>query len=280
MTERLGLLMIVGGDDDREIFWQTAATLARRLRGQRRVAVLMEEYADWKKWLHLHEKQWRNMGFREIHYFLPKVRDKYTEGAVIDLISWADLVFIFGGDTRKYHRYYCTKAISRALREGYQHHGKSIAGMSAGALLLPRRAIIWGSEVSAKGSDLPLQLQAKVARDRRCNGDVEFRLGRGFGLVDHIMVDVHFTEYGRYPRLAHALSLSRRTKDNILGIGLDADAAAILLPDGKAKILGSGRITLMRLIRPLRRGQRTAVEMQRLKPGDNFLWREERGTSG
>ena len=272
--------MIVGGDDDRRTFWQTAATFTKKLKQRRRIAVLMEEYGDWKKWLHLHEKQWRRMGFREIRYFLPKVRDKYSEDRVIDLISWADVVFIFGGDTRKYHRYYCTKAISCALREGYLHHRKSIAGMSAGALLFPRRAIVWGSEVSAEGRARPLRLQADVARDQRCDGDLAFRMDRGLGLFGHIVVDVHFTEYGRYPRLARALSLSRRTNTDVLGIGLDADAAAILFPDGRARTLGSGTVTLMRLVRPPKRKGRAVVEMQCLKIGDKFIWREERKSSG
>jgi cyanophycinase-like exopeptidase len=100
--------------------------------------------------------------------------------------------------------------------------------MSAGALLFPRRAIAWGSEIPAKGHRPPVYIQASAGRDQLGDGDVTFRMDRGPGLLDGVIVDVHFTEYGRQPRLAHALSLSRRTKADILGVGLDVNAAAIL----------------------------------------------------
>ena len=270
-TTNPGLLMIVGGDDDRENFWQTAAKFTMNLKQKQRIAVLMEEYDDWKEWMPEHEQRWRDIGYQEIRFFLPKVRDSYSKERVIDLIMWADVIFIWGGDTRKYHRYYCTVKISKALCEGYLISGKSVAGMSAGALLFPRRAIISGEEVRTGGKFPPLRVKANIIHPRD-DGDHRFRMGRGFGLMDNILVDVHFTEWGRYPRLAYALSRPGSSVAGLLGIGLDADAAAILFPDGTAKTLGQGSVTLMRLNSPAHGRHRAVVEMKRLKVGDKFKW--------
>ena len=138
--------------------------------------------------------------------------------------------------------------------------------------MLPRHAIVWGSQAGPKGKGTPLRLEAEVGGHQKAEGDVAFRMDRGLGLLDNVVVDVHLIERGRHPRLAHALSVSPEAGAGILGIGLDANAAAILLPDGTAETLGSGTVTLMRPAGPLREAGPDTVAMERLVPGTGFRW--------
>ena len=76
MPSRPGVLMIVGGDGDREVFWQTAAAFTQRIGGPQRIAVLCEEFQAWEKWLPEHKERWTALGYRDIELFLPRVREQ------------------------------------------------------------------------------------------------------------------------------------------------------------------------------------------------------------
>ena len=99
--------------------------------------------------------------------------------------------------------------------------GAVYAGTSAGAAAISRTMI--------SGST------------RRRSGEL-VHLSEGLGLVDDVVIDQHFSERRRLTRLIEATSSS----NNLVGIGIDENTAAIWEPHGELLIAGEGEVTVVR----------------------------------
>jgi cyanophycinase len=98
--------------------------------------------------------------------------------------------------------------------------GLVVAGTSAGATALGRTMIL--------GGDGPDVSAAAV------------RTGPGLGLLEKMLIDMHFAERGRLPRLLSAVALA---PDHI-GVGIDENTA-ILVGQSRFDVLGSGVATVL-----------------------------------
>lgn len=134
------------------------------------------------------------------------------------LIENATGIFVTGGDQKKlmHHlqRTGCAEMIADAVR-----HGAIYAGTSAGAAVVSKQMIA--------GSDW-------------VNGREIIEFSEGLGLVTSVIVDQHFTERGRLPRLVRAAR-----KYNMPGLGIDEDTAAVWNGDGTVDVIGRGTVTLV-----------------------------------
>jgi cyanophycinase len=63
----------------------------------------------------------------------------------------------------------------------------------------------------------------------------------GFGLLQEIIVDQHFSQRGRIGRLLEAFA----TGPGLLGLGIDEDTAAIIDVSRRMTVLGSGAVTIL-----------------------------------
>jgi cyanophycinase len=63
----------------------------------------------------------------------------------------------------------------------------------------------------------------------------------GFGLLQDLLVDQHFSQRGRLGRLMTAFAAN----PGLLGIGLDEDTAVLITKDGLLEVLGSGVVTVV-----------------------------------
>lgn len=125
-------------------------------------------------------------------------------------LAQADGVFISGGDQRRLAETLAGTVLEAALHDAHRR-GACIAGTSAGAAVLADR-MPWSRAVL-----------------------------EGFGLLPHAIVDQHFSQRARLPRLLRALGAHPRH----VGIGLDEDTALVLHASGRAEVLGSGAVTLV-----------------------------------
>lgn len=66
------------------------------------------------------------------------------------------------------------------------------------------------------------------------------RAGEGLGLIPHVVIDQHFAERRRLPRL---LELGRRLQQS--GVGIDEDTAVIWNSTGELSVEGSGEVTVV-----------------------------------
>jgi cyanophycinase len=102
--------------------------------------------------------------------------------------------------------------------------GLVVAGTSAGATALGRTMILGG-----KGPDVSA---------------AAVRTAPGLGLLPGVLIDMHFAERGRLPRLLSAVALA---PDDI-GVGIDENTA-ILITGDRFEVLGSGVVTVVDLDR-------------------------------
>lgn len=79
-------------------------------------------------------------------------------------------------------------------------------------------------------------------------GARELRLGEGLGLLPGLMIDQHFAQRDRLPRLRSALT----RRPGIDGIGIDEDTA-LVIRGGEARVVGSGEVWMLEPERPVRR---------------------------
>lgn len=138
--------------------------------------------------------------------------------AAAELLGTATGVFFSGGDQAKLRTLVGSRTndiISQRLGDGLV-----VGGTSAGATAMGRTMILGGA-----GSDVSA---------------AAVRTGPGLGLVPHALIDMHFAERGRLPRLLSAVALDPEH----LGIGLDENTG-VLVEGNSFEVIGSGVATVV-----------------------------------
>jgi len=161
---------------------------------------------------------------------------KANSQEVYNKILESDAVFIKGGDQFKYYNLWNETKTELAIKTKYEKGG-IIAGTSAGAMVLS--SIIFSAE---KGSVYPQQV-IRNPYNKKIVLEEDF-----FKLFPNTIVDTHFTQRGRLPRLC--IFIGRRFKeysDKITGIGIDDNTALILNPDSVGEVIGEGSVTIIKL---------------------------------
>jgi cyanophycinase len=129
-------------------------------------------------------------------------------------------VFISGGDQSRL-RTLVGSQVNDILRDRLDSgDGLVVAGTSAGATALGRTMILGGEGPDVSGSAV--------------------RTGPGLGLLPKMLIDMHFGERGRLPRLLSAVALD----PDHLGVGIDENTA-VLVTGGTFEVLGSGVATVV-----------------------------------
>ena len=145
----------------------------------------------------------------------------------LDLIQNASGIFISGGaQARLVSLLTGTKAMEVIRMRNAE--GIVVAGTSAGASILSSHMLVGGSGRAGKSGDA-------AAR----KGMVD--LVAGFGLLQDMLIDQHFSQRGRIGRLLSAFAAN----PGLIGIGLDEDTAVLIGQDGCLEVLGSGMVTII-----------------------------------
>jgi cyanophycinase len=106
--------------------------------------------------------------------------------------------------------------------------GVIVAGTSAGASIVPAHVMAGGTGVGGNSND---------AAARKGMVDVV----AGFGLLQDMIIDQHFSQRGRLGRLLAAFAAN----PGLLGIGLDEDTAVLIDREGTLEVLGSNMVTIV-----------------------------------
>ncbi len=135
-----------------------------------------------------------------------------TPGFTVPLRT-ATLVWLSGGDQSSLTAAYRGTVVETALH-AVVRRGGVVGGTSAGAAVL-------GDPMIAGGADVP-------------------RLTPGFGLLAGVVIDQHFTERKRFPRLDWAV----RNTPGVTGVGVD-EGTAVIVTGRTVRVLGKGTATLV-----------------------------------
>jgi cyanophycinase len=220
VVQRAGQLVIIGGAEDRA----GGAVILRRFRDlcggeNARIAVLGTATRIPIEVGHDYIQAFRAIGVEEVVMLPLASRYEANAAETIKILEGVDGVFFTGGDQQRISAIVGGSRVGVWLHQKFEQ-GLVIAGTSAGAAMMSSIMILGGS--------------GKVTSTSAVS------LGPGLGFLPGVVIDMHFSERRRLPRLLAAVA--RFPHD--LGIGIDEDTALIV--DGnRLEVIGAGAVTII-----------------------------------
>ncbi|WP_409305154.1 cyanophycinase [Peribacillus sp. SCS-155] len=165
-------------------------------------------------------KTFGKLGVKDLHVLNIKHRREAEDPEVCRIVDSLTAVFISGGDQSRLADIIGNTKLHMKLAERWKE-GMVLAGTSAGASIMAKHMI--------------------VASDMKQNEDkLKIELGRGFGFMDYVLIDQHFSQRARFDRLLSAIA----DNNEIIGIGIDENTA-ILVRNNEFEVYGEHQVLVM-----------------------------------
>ena len=217
-----GRLLIIGGGEDREDDKAVLDTFVDLCGGANsNIVVITAASKIGEKVYEIYDAAFRALGVTDHSPVHIETRPSANDPATAQRIAAADGIFITGGDQKRLLSLIGGTAIDTAIRAALSR-GAVLAGTSAGASAMSAHMLAYGrpGTVPEKGT---------------------IGMGAGLGLLQHIIIDQHFSERHRLTRLLTLVGQNPQ----LLGVGIDEDTA-LLIECGKAiEVFGSGTVTVV-----------------------------------
>jgi cyanophycinase len=167
-------------------------------------------------------KAFRELGCKNVHVMYINSHDDVDSQENLQRIARADGVLFTGGNqTTLVDKLLDTNLLAR-IQERYQKDDFVIAGTSAGAAAMPKLAIKEGKSAESL-----------------IKGMVETE--KGLSLLPDAIIDTHFMQRSRFPRLTEALLRN----PGQLGIGLCIDSGVVISSGDVLRAIGSGGVFII-----------------------------------
>jgi cyanophycinase len=205
----------------------------------------------------------RRLGIRDIRELRLGCLEQANGERARTALARATGVFFTGGDQARLGFLVGSDA-NLALRGRVADNSLVVAGTSAGATALGPVMILGGDVRASDHHPDRHETGDPVPGDPAPGG---LRLGPGLGLLPAAIIDVHFGQRRRLPRLVTAVT--RHTSH--LGIGIDEDTA-ILVRSGRFDVLGRGGVVTVDTVPALvdSSDRVLGLRLHRLHPDDAF----------
>jgi cyanophycinase len=159
-----------------------------------------------------------NVGILHIHTRQDANRPDYLER-----LSKADGIMFTGGDQNRIIDIFTDSQAVRLLQKRYLQEDKFlISGTSAGAMALP--------EIMIRGAAQQNPLVKGTAH-----------IGRGLGLLNNMIIDTHFVNRRRIPRMIETIA----AHPSQIGIGLGEDTGILITHGTCIETIGSGLVVVL-----------------------------------
>src|SRR3954453_2871563 len=222
-----GPVMPIGGAEEREPGGEILERFVALAGGdQARIAVIPTASSEPQESGERYVKLFTKMGAASADWLRVARRPDANAEPAIAFLAQATGIFVTGGDQARLIELLGGTRARECIREG-QAGGVVVAGPSAGASIVAGHALVGGSGLAPSGD--------AAAR----KGMVE--LAAGWGLVQDLIIDQHFSQRGRLGRLLAPFAAN----PGLVGIGLDEDTAALIDRGGILETLGSGMVTIV-----------------------------------
>ena len=166
---------------------------------------------------------WHLLGCPHVRHLQVDENNPADDPATLLRLRRAVLVFMSGGDQERLTDFLLNTEFLAILKHKYQHEeGFIIAGTSAGASAVAEFMLVNGHGWRSL-----------------LGGRIEVK--PGLGLLPGVLLDQHFAERGRYPRLMHALL----AQPALLGIGLSEETGLIIRPGQPAEVFGQESVVVI-----------------------------------
>jgi len=215
-----GFLFLIGGAEDKTGDKVVLKTILRRTEAKQ-IAIVPTASSYPQDVYRTYEDAFRHLGRRDTHCLDIRYPDEAERDEHLYTVERADLIFFGGGDQVKLVDTLMNTKLYDLIHEKFTAGELHIAGTSAGATAAGNPMIYHGNH------------------DGLRKGSVES--SEGFGFIDGVTVDTHFSARGRIARLSQFLLGGQCKK----GIGLDEDTAIMICPNDQFTVIGSGRVTVL-----------------------------------
>ena len=217
----LGTLAVLGGGDDDSLLTLLAALLpgpeatieVLTTATRRQPARTAAAYAH----------SWHQLGCPHVRHLQVDETHPADDPATLTRLRRASLVFMSGGDQERLTDFLLNTEFLAVLKHKYQTEpGFIIAGTSAGASAVAEFMLVDGHGWRSL-----------------LGGRIEVK--PGLGLLPGVLLDQHFEERGRYPRLMHAV-LAQPT---LLGIGLSEETGLLVRAGQPTQVFGEEAVVVI-----------------------------------
>jgi len=166
-------------------------------------------------------------------------RQAASDPFVLDSVAGAEGIFFAGGDQSDYVRVWKDTPLEDTIN-GVIARGGAVGGISAGLAILGQFLFSAERDTIHSGQALRDCFAKKITLERELL-DVP--------ALSSTITDSHFTQRDRLGRLLTFMARTIRDgwSRQTIGIGLDEDTAALLRRDGRAKIVGQGDVSFLRM---------------------------------
>ena len=161
------------------------------------------------------------IGCTNVHFMHIRSREEAMGENYLMRIAKAKGVLYTGGNQSRLSDFFNDTEFLKIVKDRYENDSFIIAGTSAGAMAMSK-------EMISRGNSSRALLKGEVF------------MGKGFGLLDHTIIDSHFVVRGRFGRLSQAVALF---PDHI-GIGLGEDTGILVTNGNEFEVIGSGLVLI------------------------------------
>jgi cyanophycinase len=218
--EGLGILMMIGGAEDKTGQRTCLQALARLIGSGRLVVTTLASEEPERQWS-TYARVFRDLGVQHVDHLLVKTRDSLSDAANLEMLSRASGVFFTGGDQLRITTLLGGTPAYDLIRALYKKRGGIIAGTSAGA--------------AAMGQVMPMGTATESPETHKIRQ--AFMMARGLSLIRDVVIDQHFAQRARIERLLGAVA----ENPAVLGVGIDEDTA-IIVDYQRFDVIGSGAV--------------------------------------
>lgn len=217
-----GSLFIVGGAEDREDEKEVLRRFVELSGGKGGAIVVLTAASNNpdKVWT-TYDSALTDLGVEAHSRMHVDTRTEADDPRLAAQVARADGIFIAGGDQKRLVSIIGGTALHSALHRA-RARGACLGGTSAGASAMSVHMLAQG-----RPQDLPEKQAA--------------RLSAGLGFLSHIVIDQHFSQRHRLPRLLSVIA----ENPGLLGVGIDEDTALLIEPDSGIEVIGAGAITIL-----------------------------------
>jgi len=264
-----GCLMVIGGAEDRASDCSVLQAFAELCGGAgARIVLITTASGRPAQSFATYLAAFRQLGIDDVRELWLDSHEQANSEQTHRTLARATGIFFTGGDQARLQFLAKSRAIL-TLRDRVADGSLVVAGTSAGATALGPVMILGGNVRGNTDDD-----QEGDDRDDRETADDWLRMGPGLGLLPASIVDVHFSQRGRLPRLVAAVA----RHPSHLGIGIDEDTAVLVQP-GRFDVLGHGGVVIVDAVaaagpsaEPSASGEGAppGMRLHRLRSGDAF----------
>jgi cyanophycinase len=214
-----GRLLIIGGAEDR----RCGAGVLERFAdlcgaGRARIVLVTTATGQPGQVVAEYRRVFRKLGVRQVSELRISGRGSADSDEAIAALDGATGVFFSGGDQSRLQTLVGSRINEHLMRR--LAAGLMVAGTSAGATALGRTMILGGDGAEVSTATV--------------------RTAPGLGLMPRLLIDMHFGERGRLPRLLSAVTLD----PDRLGVGI-GENTAILADCDSFEVIGSGVVSVI-----------------------------------